>query len=174
MTRAAPIPVPRRVQNPWPGLYGRKNPVRSWSFGLAVVIVAPEGRGSRHGGNEGSRPLSSTPGRNRTFNLRIWRPLLCQLSYWRIGGKASGRSTLLALGLVHGVLALAGAVLLQVHLLNAAGDLDIGAVVQVVAAGALQPDHFAGFLGHCRSSSLPRTCGATPAAEVSLRYRRFQ
>ena len=26
---------------------------------------------------------SSTPGRNRTLNLRIWNPLLCQLSYRR-------------------------------------------------------------------------------------------
>src|SRR5690348_8818877 len=28
--------------------------------------------------------LSGTPGGTRTPNLRFWRPLLCQLSYWRV------------------------------------------------------------------------------------------
>src|SRR5690606_41370956 len=28
--------------------------------------------------------LDGTPGGTRTPNLRFWRPLLCQLSYWRI------------------------------------------------------------------------------------------
>src|SRR3954449_6295735 len=28
---------------------------------------------------------AGTPGGTRTPNLRFWRPLLCQLSYWRIG-----------------------------------------------------------------------------------------
>src|SRR5690606_9774163 len=28
--------------------------------------------------------LDGTPGGTRTHNLRFWRPLLCQLSYWRI------------------------------------------------------------------------------------------
>ena len=28
--------------------------------------------------------LESTPGVTRTLDLRIWNPLLCQLSYWRM------------------------------------------------------------------------------------------
>src|SRR5262249_49074721 len=28
--------------------------------------------------------FSGTPGGTRTPNLRFWRPLLCQLSYWRM------------------------------------------------------------------------------------------
>nr|ADI16876.1 hypothetical protein [uncultured gamma proteobacterium HF0010_16J05] len=27
-------------------------------------------------------PFTGRPGGNRTPNLRFWRPLLCQLSYW--------------------------------------------------------------------------------------------
>ena len=31
-----------------------------------------------------TQPLRGRPGGNRTPNLRIWNPLLCQLSYWPI------------------------------------------------------------------------------------------
>src|SRR5215475_12275802 len=41
---------------------------------------------------------SGTPGGTRTPNLRFWRPLLCQLSYWRVvssvpHGKGGGHWT---------------------------------------------------------------------------------
>src|SRR5688500_6193971 len=32
---------------------------------------------------------NGTPGGTRTPNLRFWRPLLCQLSYWRVSGTSS-------------------------------------------------------------------------------------
>src|SRR5690606_23446150 len=41
---------------------------------IALLRVEP-----RH-----ARPRGGTPGGTRTPNLRFWRPLLCQLSYWRI------------------------------------------------------------------------------------------
>ena len=33
-----------------------------------------------------------TPGGTRTPNLRFWRPLLCQLSYWRVSGTSGLKS----------------------------------------------------------------------------------
>jgi hypothetical protein len=39
---------------------------------------------------------NGTPGGTRTPNLRFWRPLLCQLSYWRVV-----RSILDPTGLLH-------------------------------------------------------------------------
>src|SRR5437868_4226697 len=43
---------------------------------------------------------------------------------------------------------LARAELLVLDLLDAAGDLDFGTVVQIAALGALHPDHFTTFFGH--------------------------
>jgi hypothetical protein len=56
--------------------------------------------------------------------------------------------TSLSLHLVQLVGAFAPAVFFELDLLGAAGDLDFGAVVQVVAGGALQPHHFSVFLCH--------------------------
>src|SRR5690606_21900285 len=36
------------------------------------------------GARAGARVADGTPGGTRTPNLRFWRPLLCQLSYWRM------------------------------------------------------------------------------------------
>jgi len=46
------------------------------------------------------------------------------------------------------VAAEARAVLLDLDLLRAAGDLDLGAVVQVARFGALKPHHFSAFFCH--------------------------
>src|SRR5688500_16413640 len=54
----------------------------------------------------------------------------------------------LPLHLVQLVRAFAGAELLHFDLLHAARDLDLGAVVQVAAARALQPDVFATLFSH--------------------------
>src|SRR4051794_34700207 len=54
----------------------------------------------------------------------------------------------LPLHLVQRVLSEPGALLLDFDLLHAAGDLDLGAVVQVTGFGALKPDHFAAFFRH--------------------------
>src|SRR3569832_1038238 len=37
-----------------------------------------------------ARSWGGTPGGTRTPNLRFWRPLLCQLSYWRMGETGIG------------------------------------------------------------------------------------
>jgi hypothetical protein len=60
--------------------------------------------------------------------------------------------SLLPLHLVELMRALAGAVLFELDLLSAAGDLDFGAVVEVAAARALQPNHFSILFGHWTTS----------------------
>src|SRR5205823_3876041 len=108
--------------------------------------------------------LISTPGGTRTPNLPLWRRLLYQLSYWRnsfwifdfgflIELKSKIRNPQSKMGslpfqLMHRVLALAVAELLELDLGSATGDADFGAVVQFAALAALQPSHFTVFFGH--------------------------
>jgi len=49
---------------------------------------------------------------------------------------------------MHRVTAEARAVLLDLDLLGAAGDLDFGAVIQITRFGALKPHHFSAFFCH--------------------------
>src|SRR5690242_6184196 len=62
----------------------------------ALVFIAVTGKGNARTGIGRSTPRTrhrsskdGTPGGTRTPNLRFWRPLLCQLSYWRIGETGS-------------------------------------------------------------------------------------
>ena len=67
-----------------------------WSYGAALTgtpVSCFEARSIHEGPlgdwKPGTRPVTSrfgtTPGVTRTLNLRIWNPLLCQLSYRRPG-----------------------------------------------------------------------------------------
>ena len=53
-------------------------------FGLDVMTSLPE---PRQGGNHGL--VLCRPDRGRTCDLRIWNPLLYQLSYWPVQGDGS-------------------------------------------------------------------------------------
>ncbi len=84
----------------------------------------------------------NTPRGDRTHDLRIWNPLLYQLSYRRLDGK---KTRLFPFDLVQSVPTKTGAELFEakLHLLqNSAFYADFGSVVQVASFGALQPHIF--------------------------------
>src|SRR6476469_6440155 len=60
----------------------------------ALVFIKPLPARAGRGPARGGTGPGGTPGGTRTPNLRFWRPLLCQLSYWRIvfSGKGDGGS----------------------------------------------------------------------------------
>src|SRR5687768_3787975 len=140
MAAGAAGAAPRRAARrwPWPSLLCPSRTALDWSR-------LSSSRTDRRPAPARPRD-ANTPDRNRTCNLPLWRRLLCQLSYRRSSiadlRSAIGNSALLPLELMHRVLALAVAVLLQLDLGRAAGHLDLGAVVEVVAVRALQPRHF--------------------------------
>src|ERR1051325_1745138 len=122
------------------------------------------------------------PRGTRTPNLRFWRPLLCQLSYWPAIAAKACKSTPLAtyspslLGLpVNRVLPVVTAELLQFQLLRHRLLVLRRRVVPTFALGALKGDDFSACARHVRSfkmvepstrfelvtPSLPRTC-STP------------
>ena len=94
---------------------------------------------------------ANTPRGDRTHDLRIWNPLLYQLSYRRdYGCEASS----LPLDLVECVSPQPGTELLKtfLHLLgDAAFDADLRAVIEVSSLRALKPDILTieAFLSHC-------------------------
>jgi len=88
--------------------------------------------------------LSNTPGGDRTRDLRIWNPLLYQLSYRRLC--VSKENSLLTLDFVKGVLAKSWRKLFKAFFHsfgNSALHADFGAVIQVTGFGALKPNIFA-------------------------------
>ena len=94
----------------------------------------------------------NTPGVTRTLNLRIWNPLLCQLSYRR--PNAIKASNLLPLDLVEGVFPEAGAILFEslLHLfVNSTLHADTCTVIKITGFRALEPNIFSicCLLGHC-------------------------
>ena len=88
----------------------------------------------------------NTPGVTRTLNLRIWNPLLCQLSYRRsIRGTSPRQLWSLTLDLVQRVLAKTRAEFLHasLHLLiDTALDTDACAVIEITTLRALEPHVF--------------------------------
>src|SRR6266699_2495667 len=53
---------------------------------------------------------------------------------------------------MHRMLAFPRALFLQLNFRRAAGDLDLGAIVQIIALRALKPGHLAIFFCHCETS----------------------
>ncbi len=84
----------------------------------------------------------------RTLNLRIWNPLLCQLSYRRLADDPfpvdwdGVRQNSLSLDLMQRVLTKTRAELLEAGLdliVDAALDTDTRAVIEITALRALEP-----------------------------------
>jgi hypothetical protein len=101
----------------------------------------------------------------RTLNLRIWNPLLCQLSYRRPYAHSklplrvaleSRRGSLLPLNLVKCVLAKSRAIFFIALLylfVNAALHADARSIIKITRLRALEPYVFTIFcLGHCSTS----------------------
>src|ERR1051325_4835413 len=100
------------------------------------------------------------PRGTRTPNLRFWRPLLCQLSYWPTSAARACKSTLLAtysrlLGLpVDRVLPIVTAELLQFELLRHRLLVLRRRVVPTFALGALEGDDLSACARHLYSAKM--------------------
>src|SRR4029077_18979328 len=95
------------------------------------------------------------PRGTRTPNLRFWRPLLCQLSYWPERRKSVQKQTLARLFPLLGfpvdrVLAIVTAELLQFQLLRHGLLVLRRRIVSTFALGALERDDFSACACHIR------------------------
>ena len=96
----------------------------------------------KHAKKHAKKHAQNTPRGDRTHDLRIWNPLLYQLSYRRLGEK---KPRLFPLDFVQSVPTKTRTELLEakLHLLqNSAFDADFCSIVQVTRFGALQPHIF--------------------------------
>src|SRR5262249_10281184 len=138
--------------------------------------------------------VTGRPRGARTPNLRFWRPLLYQLSYWPASAAKACKcnalppNSLVLLGLaMQRVLALMTAELLQLELLRHGLLVLVRRVIPTLALGALQHDDFSSLARHSLTSnlmepstrfelvtpSLPRTCSTPELRGLVVRRSWF-